>query len=369
MPAIIPPIVTAPPVMPKPNAKLRWFSALVCAMVLAGAMPAAAHDLAPEPAVATPLRLTFDRPINGATAPFALALAKGLFRAEGLNVSTDVAKNPDEAIARVASGASAVALTDINALIRFRDTPDAPAVKAVFVVFNAAPYAIIARKSRGIATLADLPGKTLGVANNDLTIRLWPALAEGNGLSPDAVKRQAIGAAVREPMLVAGQVDAVTGLSDHSAVDLRDHGIPADDLTVLRFADYGCPAYGAALIVNPAFAAGKPEAVSALLRAVVKGLRQTVQDPGAAIDAVMAQMNGGTRPLELERLRTVLRDNIVTAEVRENGFGAIDTVRFARAIDALARDHKFRDKPAPAAIFDPSFLPPATERALQQPAK
>ncbi len=353
----------------RPISFSTWLSALVCATVLAGATPAPAHDLAPEPAAATPLRLTFDRPVDGATAPFALALAKGLFRAEGLNVSTNVAKGPDDAIARVASGASAVALTDINALIRFRDTPDAPPVKAVFVVFNAAPYAIIARKSRGITTLADLPGKTLGVAADDLSIRLWPALAESNGLSPDAVKRQAIGAAVREPMLVAGQVDAVTGSSDHSAVDLRDHGIPADDLTVLRFAEYGSPAYGAALIVNPAFAADKPEAVTALLRAVVKGLRQSIQDPGAAIDAVMAQMNGGTRALELERLRTVLRDNIVTAEVRENGFGAIDAARFARAIDALARDQKFRDKPAPADIFDPSFLPPAAERAFQQPAK
>ena len=48
--------------------------------------------------------------------------------------------------------------------------------------------------------------------------------------------------------------------------------MPADDLAVLRFADYGCEAYGFALIVNPALAAAKPEAVKAFVRAVIGGM-------------------------------------------------------------------------------------------------
>lgn len=334
-----------------------------------GMSPAAAQNIAAGPAATTPIRFTLDRPIDGASAPFIVAAAKGYFRSEALNVTTDVAKTPDDAIARIAQGTSDIAVADINALIRFRDTPNAPAVKAVFVLFNTAPYAIIARKSRGIATLSDLTGKTLGVAAGDLSIRLWPALADRNGVAVATVKQQAIGAAVREPMLVAGQVDAVTGFSYLSAVNLRDQGIPADDLTVLRFADYGCPAYGAVLIVNPKFAAEKPEAVHAFLRATVKGLRRTIKDPGAAIDAVMAQMNGGERPLELERLRIVLRDNILTNEVRRNGFGAADATRLNQSITALAHDRKFREKPLASDIFDSSFLPPATERQFDQATK
>ena len=187
--------------------------------------------------------------------------AGGLFGAEGLAVTTDIASGSPEAIARVASGTSDFALVDINELIRFRDKADAPPVKAVFVLFNKAPYAIIARKSRGIHALSDIEGKTLGVADGDLSIRLWPALARQNGIKIASVKQNKISAAVREPMLSAGQVDAVTGFSYLSAVNLRDRGVPADDLAVLRYADYGCEAYGFAVIVNPAFAAAKPEAV------------------------------------------------------------------------------------------------------------
>lgn len=350
-------------------APLKRLLLILATASLVGASPATAQNVTDDPAAPTPIRFTLDRPVDGATAPFIVATTKGYFRSEALSVTTDVAKGTTDAIARVAHGASDIALADINALIRFRDTPNAPAVKAVFILANSAPYAIIARKSRGIATLSDMAEKTLGVATDDLSIRLWPALADRNGIAAANVKQQAIGAAVREPMLSAGQVDAVTGFSYLSAVNLRNRGIPADDLTVLRFADYGCPAYGAALIVNPKFAAEQPEAVRAFLRATVKGLRQTIKNPGAAIDAVMAQMNGGERPLELERLRIALRDNILTNDVRRNGFGSAEATRLNQSITALAHDRKFREKPLASDIFDPSFLPPATERQFEQATK
>ena len=96
------------------------------------------------------------------------------------------------------------------------------------------------------------------------------------------MKQSSISAAVREPMLSAGQIDAVTGFSYLVAINLRDRGVPADDLAVLRFADYGCEAYGFALIVNPAFAAAKPEAVKAFVRAVIGGLHLAIKDPDRA---------------------------------------------------------------------------------------
>ena len=95
-------------------------------------------------------------------APVVLASTRGLFSAEGLNVTTD-GRHPtrQDAIARVAVGTSELALADLNALIRFRDQPGVRPIKAVFVLFDKAAYAFIARKSRGINTLADIEGKTV----------------------------------------------------------------------------------------------------------------------------------------------------------------------------------------------------------------
>jgi len=326
-----------------------------------GAGDSRAADQARQPIA---IRFSLDRPINAGVAPFVLASSRGLFGAEGLAVATNIASGSPEAIVRVADGLSDFALVDINELIRFRGKPDAAPVKAIFVLFNISPYAIVARKSRGIRALSDIEGKTLGVAEGDLSIRLWPALARQNRIKTTNVKLSKISAAVREPMLSAGQVDAVAGFPYLSAVNLRDRGVPADDLAVLRYADYGCEAYGFAVIVNPAFAASRPEAVKGFLRAVIAGTHLAVREPGRAADEVVSQMDGGSRDLELARLRTVISDNILTGEVKRNGIGGIDPARLERSIDQIAEDFKFQKRPSAADIFDDTFLPPLGGRLI-----
>jgi NitT/TauT family transport system substrate-binding protein len=313
-----------------------------------------------------PIQFSLDRPIDAVAAPLVMAQSGGLFSAEGLAVTISAGTSAQETIARVSSGASEMALVDINALIRHRDKekPDAPHAKAVFVLFNQAGYSIIARKSRGIQTLADLPGKSLGVVEGDPAAKLWPAVARQNGIKTSAIKQSMINPAVREPMLSAGQVDAVTGSSYLSAINLKDRGVPADDLVLLKFADYGCEAYGVAIIVSPGFAAAKPEAVKAFVRAAIGGIHLTIKQPTLAIEQVVSRMDGGSRELELERLRTILRDNILTAEVRRNGLGGIEPARFEKSIEQIAEDFKFQKRPAAADIFDGSFLPPLNGRLI-----
>lgn len=312
----------------------------------------------------TAIQFSLDRAIDAIAAPFVLASIRGLYRAENLNVTTNVATGSKETIARVASGASDIALADLNALIRYRSEPDAVPVKAVFVLLNQAPYAIVARRSRGVTSLSSLEGKILGVIDGDLAGRLWPALARKNNIKLAAVKQEKISAAVREPMLSAGQVDAVTGFSYLSAVNLRDRGVPADDLAVFRFADYGSAAYGVAVIVNPKFAATKPDAVRAFVRAVTAGTQLTIKQPAKAIDDVITQMENGSRELELTRLRIAISDNILTDDVRRDGLGGIDATRFDASLNEIAEDFTFRKRPTAADIFDDSFLPGSVGRKI-----
>ena len=338
-------------------ALLTGLGAVVCAI---------AAQAADEPRQPIAIQFSLDRPIDAAAAPFVMAAVNGLFTAEGLAVTINIASGSPDAIARVAAGTSDFALVDINALVRYRDKDktETPQVKAVFMLFNKAPYSIIARKSRGISALPDLQGKLLGVAEGDLSARLWPAVARQNGIKLSSVKQSSISAAVREPMLSAGQVDAVTGFSYLSAINLKDRGVPADDLVVLKFSDYGCESYGFAVIVNPALAATKPEAVKGFVRAVIGGTHLAIKEPAKAVELVVSRMDGGSRDLELERLRAIIHDNILTGEVRRNGLGGIDAARFERSIDQIAEEFKFRKRPAGTDVFDGSFLPPLNGRLI-----
>jgi NitT/TauT family transport system substrate-binding protein len=313
---------------------------------------------------ASSVRVLLDRRPDGAAAPFFVAQTRGLFRTEGIDVTADAANGSQDAIERVARGDADVAIADFDALIRYRDTANAAALKAIFIVFNRTPYALVARKSRGVATLADMPGKTLGIAEGDLAIRLWPAVAKQNGIDLSQIKIERMAAAVRGPMLSAGQVDATTGLSYGTAVDLRDRGVPAGDLMVFQFADYGCQCYGQAVIVSPQLLAQHPDTAAAFVRALAGGIRLAVKEPAKAVDAVLAQMDGGARDVELERLRTMLADNVVTAEVKRNGLGAIDPQRFDASVQQIAVDYKFRKVPVLADLFDPGFLPSAAQRKI-----
>ena len=131
----------------------------------------------------------------------------------------------------------------------------------------------------------------------------------------------------------------------------------------MLMADYGVNLYGNAVFVNPRFAADKPEAVKRFLRALVKGMKETVSTPETAVDSVLRRNDVVTKPVELERLRMAIKDNILTAEVKADGYGGVNMDRLAKAIDQIALTYQFKNgKPKPADIFDVSFLPPAAER-------
>jgi NitT/TauT family transport system substrate-binding protein len=333
----------------------------VCA---AGAMLAATLVVVPAHAE-TSIRFSLDSRIDGTAAPFFLTVDRGYFRHEALNVTIDPATTRREPLTRVASGDYPLGFVDINALIKFRDAnPDMP-VTAVFIVYNRPPFALVGRKSRGIAVPKDLEGRRLGAPTDDITYAQWPLFAKAAEINVARVKIENIGAPVRVPMLAAGQVDAITGLSFTTALDLKDRGVPANDITVMAMADYGLELYGNAIIVNPKFAADQPDAVRAFLRAYLRGLKDTVKSPGTAIDSVTRRIEGVQRALELERLTMMVRDNVATPEVRAEGYGGVDASRFEKAIEQLVSIHKFKTQPKADDIFDASFLPAARERRFQ----
>src|SRR5919197_1575701 len=108
-------------------------------------------------------------------------------------------------------------------------------------------------------------------------------------------------------------------------------------------ANYGVRLYGNTIMVNPSFAADKPQA-----------LKDTTKEPAAAIDSVLKRNETANKEIELERLQLALRDNILTPEVKANGFGGVDFKRLDTAIDQIALTYTFKSAmPKAADIFDP----------------
>jgi NitT/TauT family transport system substrate-binding protein len=311
------------------------------------------------------LKFSLDWKFEGPAAPFTVAIDRGYFKAEGLDVTIDTAPGSLEPLNRVASGTYDMGIGDINSLIKFRDTnPNAP-IQAVFMFYNKPAFSVVARKSLGVSKPKDLEGKKLGAPAADGAYAQWPIFVQANGIDASKVTIENVGFPLREPMLQKGDVAAITGFSFSSFINLKSMGVPVDDIYVMLMADYGVNLYGNAVFANPKFQAEHPEAVKAFLRALLKGMKDTVKDPDTAVDSVLARNGVATKPVELERLRMAINANILSDEVKADGYGGVRMDRLSKAIDQIALTFTFKNgKPKPDAIFDAAFLPPAADRKV-----
>lgn len=316
-------------------------------------------------AAQTAIRFTLDWRYEGPAAPFVVAIDKGYFKAEGLDVTIDIGNGSRETIPRVASGTYQMGFGDVNSLIRFRDENPGVDVKAILMAYDKPPFAVIGRKSRGIATdVKSLQGKKFGAPAADAAYAQWPIFKAVNKLDDKDMKFENVGFPVREPMLASGEVDAVFGFSMSSYINVKSRGVPVDDIVTLLMSDYGVELYGNVVMVNPTFAKEKPEAVKGFVKALVKGFRDTVADPSTSVDSVIKRNDVVKKDVELERLKMVLEQNMLTPWVKANGWGGVDPDRFARSIDQIGLTFTYKAKPKTEDIFTDAFLPPAAERKV-----
>jgi NitT/TauT family transport system substrate-binding protein len=313
----------------------------------------------------TKLRLTLDWRFEGPAAAFVLGIDKGYYAAEGLDVTVDTGNGSREAIPRVASGTYDLGFGDVNSLIRFRDENPSVGVKAVMMVYDKPPFAIIGRKSKGIsADVKSLLGKKFGAPAADGAYAQWPIFKSVNKLDDSGMKFENVGFPVREPMLATGEVDAVFGFSISSVINLKSRGVPEADIVSMLMADYGVALYGNVIMASPKLLAENPEAIKKFLRAFIKSWKDVVKDPSTAVDSVIKRNDVAKKEVELERLNMLLKENILTPYVLANGIGGVDKARFNTALDQIAITGAFKNRAALDGIFTEEFLPPAADRKL-----
>ena len=317
----------------------------------------------------TAVKFQLDWRFEGPAALFLVPLDKGYFKAEKLNVSVDAGNGSGGAVTRVASGSYDMGFADMAALMEFQANNPGAANKpvAVMMVYNNTPAAVLALKKSGIKAPTDLSGKKLGAPVFDAGRKAWPIFAKANGIGN--VNWTAMDPPLRETMLVRGDVDAITGFSFTSLLNIEARGVKAEDIVVLPYPAYGVKLYGNAIIVSEDFLKKNPEAVRAFLRAFTKGMRDVIADPKASIASVKARDGIIDAALEERRLRLALEATVLTPDTRAEGFGAVTLPRLSLMASQVSDAFATKERVKSEAVWNASYLPSAAERNIFTAAK
>jgi NitT/TauT family transport system substrate-binding protein len=292
---------------------------------------------------------------------FLVPVAKGYFKDAKVDVTVDAGNGSGGAVTRVASGSYDMGFADLAALMEFHaNNPDAPNKPvAVMMVYNNTPASVMALKKSGIKKPTDLSGKKLGAPVFDAGRRAFPIFAKANNV--DNVAWTAMDPPLRETMLVRGDVDAITGFTFTSLLNIEARGVKAEDVVVLPYADFGVKLYGNAIIASPKLIKENPAAIKAFLLAFSKGMKDVITNPAASIETVKARDGIINTALETRRLQLAIDTVINSPDARAEGFGQVKGPRLSLMASQVSDAFTTKTRVKADEVWNGSFLPAAKD--------
>ncbi|OYX88207.1 MAG: hypothetical protein B7Y84_09370 [Azorhizobium sp. 32-67-21] len=334
------------------------------AAVLAGAAA-----LSPAQAAPVKIRFTLDWKLQGLHAWYYWAQEKGYFAAENLDVTIDQGEGSAATVTRIMSGVYDAGFGDINAVIQNAATRPAETPIMVYMIYNKAPFALLTKADSPVKSVKDLAGTKLGTPPGGASFKLLPMLAKANGLDYGSIAITQVAPNLQEQMLLQGQVNTIAIFSATSYMNLVALKLDPDkDFRWIFYSDAGIDLYSNGIMVSQALAKEKPEAVKGLLRAINRSIKETVENPDAAIAMLAAKEPLINKDIEKRRLIYVYKSLIDTPEARQLGLGDISDTRLETAITLISEAFELPKKPAPGQVFDRAFLPPKADRVPPQVA-
>ena len=314
----------------------------------------------------TKVRLTLDWVPQSTHGPSFIAQYEGYFKAEGLDVRIDAGKGSADAVRKLVAGTHDIGWADINALIQYNAKNPDRAIKTVLMLYGQPPFSICVLAKSPVTNPKMLVGKTLGAPVFDASYKLFPAFAKAIGIDPNSVTMTNMDPRLREPMLLRGQVDAISGHIFSTVLAVKAAGYKEEDIRCFLYGDYGMESYANGLAVSSEFLKKNPEAVRGFIRATYKAARDTVMRPKLALSAVKKFQPLVENAVEADRLRLGVECCILTPYVKKHGYGDVDMARLQRSIVQAAQAYGLKNIPKAEDMFDRSYLPPKSERFIHK---
>lgn len=290
----------------------------------------------------------------GRHAPWYVALGKGYFKEEGLNVAILPSKGTADAIRTVATGAAEFGFIDIPSLVAAGSSGSV--IKIVAANYQKPPYCVFSlNPGANIDTAKKLTGLEFGSSSASFLPRIWAAVMEMNGVDSKTMKVVNIDAPARVPMLAARKVQSI---------DLFIMSEPAikravqDAKPVCLFAgDLGLEIYANSIGVHEDFLKKNPDVVKKFVRAALRGWKDTFANPQEAAKIQLQYVKALDPQIVVEEI-DILRRVAITPEVEKNGLGTMTLERMKNTVDFINKNIDVPgEKLTAEQIYAPGYLP------------
>lgn len=292
-------------------------------------------------------------------AGYFVALENGYFEDEGLDV-TIVPGGPDIVPEQqVANGAAEIGIGWVASLLPHQEQ-GLPLVE-IAQIYQKSGLLLVSKKDADINSPADLAGKNVGnwMGGNEFEIlALFDKYRLDQNKDLSFVKQ-----GFTMDQFLAGEIDAASAMTYNEYHVVLEQGVPESDLSVIDMNDEGVAMLEDNLFANKEWLEDNKEVAAKFIRASIKGWQKAIEDPEAAVDAVMKESEEGssTREHQLTMMEEVAK-LVVPEGFDPKNIGKIDDEMFKQTADIA---HKFGVIKEPANL-DEAYTHEIMEMALKE---
>ena len=231
----------------------------------------------------------------GEHAPLYLGLARGIYAEEGIDLEIQEGRGSGPTIQAVAAGSVAFGYADLGTTIKAA-AKGAP-VKAVGVLIQTSPMAVIGLAEKNIREPKDIIGKTVAQTPGDAVGQIFLAFLKATGIKEDQFKSVMGDAATKRNAVIMGRADLLTG-------HVNDQSIAVEEATgkkvySIRFADYGVNPVNNGIITRKELLTTKPDLIRKFMRGLTRSVEAAVKEPDAALEALIKANPKAGKPDQL----------------------------------------------------------------------
>jgi len=283
------------------------------------------------------------------------AMQKGLFAAEGIDLTVQTARGSSEAIARIATGSADVGSGGFAALLQARAESNVP-VSAVMSVFTQQPDSLFTVDGGPVKSIKDVEGRKVATATFTSSNVIWPLVLKRTGIDASKVTLLKVDPAALAPMLAAGQVDATINWSTASPPFVKALAALGKQLKIMPWSAAGFEGYGYSLYASNKLIAERPEVAKRFVAAFTKGMKMALADPkdvAKSMKAIFPEMDEALVEQQFLTIVPLIENDVSKAE----GYGTFTKERLAKTWEWTAQAQNMPlDKLDPEKVVERGLL-------------